>query len=155
MNEMEMDFNRHFIRVDERGRIIYAFSDAFTQPLETDILINDKGGRHLRLILDGVPTHENPVELIFDERNVPLLKWDAKNRKIARRTEKEIQADMEAIPAHEPLSPIPVEERIKHLEKTTEYHEKVIKVIIGTLPKAQQAQLAQVQKSMFGEVLDE
>ena len=97
MNEMDMDFNRHFIRTDERSRIVYAFSDAFGQPLETDILINERGGRHFRLILDGGPTHENPVELIFDERNVPLLKWDAKARKIVRRTEKEIQADIEAM----------------------------------------------------------
>ena len=100
-NEMEMDFNKHFIRVDERNRITRGFSDAFDifppQEGETDILINAQGGRHFRLILDGGPTHENPVELIFDERNVPLLKWDTKAKKIVRRTEKEIQADIEAM----------------------------------------------------------
>ena len=100
---MEEFFNNHFIRVDERNRIVRGFSDVpeFNipppQPKETDILINDKGGRHFRLIIDGELTEENPINLMFNEQNVPLLKWDAKNKKIVRRTEKEIQADIEAM----------------------------------------------------------
>ena len=97
MPEMEEFFQKHYIRIDERNRVVYAFSSEFTFPLETDILINDKGGRHFRLIIDGELTYENPVELMFNEQNVPLLKWDAKTKKVLRRTEKEIQADIEAM----------------------------------------------------------
>ena len=92
----EGSFNRHYIRVDERSRVVYAFSDEFGLPRETDILINEKGGRHFRLVLDGAPTHENPIEMMFDGNGVPLLKWDAKAKKIVRRAEKEILADIEA-----------------------------------------------------------
>ena len=103
MDEMESFFHNHFIRVDERGRIVLGYSDVpeFDSPPpgggETDILINGRGGRHFRLTLDGELTGENPIELMFNEQNVPLLKWDAKNKKIARRAEKEIQADIEAL----------------------------------------------------------
>ena len=72
---------------------------------ETDIVINDRGGRHFRLILDGELSEENPWGLMRDENNVPLLKWDAKNKKIARRAEKEIRADIDAIPAPNPPRP--------------------------------------------------
>ena len=97
-------FGRHYIRIDARNRIIRGFSDVpeFNSPPpnegETDILINGKGGRHFRLILDGEQSHENPWELMFSEQGAPLLKWDAKNKKIARRAEEEIQADIDAIP---------------------------------------------------------
>ena len=97
MPEMEGFFQRHFIRVDGRNRVVYAFSDEFTRPTETDILINDRGGRHFRLVIDGELTHENPVELMFNDQNVPLLKWDPKAKKILRRAEKEVQADIEAL----------------------------------------------------------
>ena len=43
-----------------------------------------------------------------------------------------------------------MEERLKRLEKTAEYHEKVIEVILDALPKAQQAQVIQFQKAMAG-----
>ena len=156
MPEMEMNefFQNHFIRIDGKNRIVRGFSDVpeFHNPPpqdgETDILINDKGGRHFRLFLDGEPTHENPWELMLDEHNVPLLKWDGKAKKIVRRTGNEIRADIEAMPTPEPA--IPVEERIKHLEKTAEYHEKVIEVLMETMPKPQKAQIAQFQKAMLG-----
>ena len=102
MPEMEMFFNNHFIRIDERNRIVNGFSDVpeFNNPPpqegETNILINDKGGRHFRLLIDGEFTEENPVWMLRNEQNVPLLKWDTKNKKIVRRSEKEIQADIEA-----------------------------------------------------------
>jgi len=48
---------KHYIRIDENSFVIDAFSDAFEQPLETDIFIED-GGRHYNLDLyreDGLP----------------------------------------------------------------------------------------------------
>lgn len=46
----KMDFyNKHYIRIDEKNRIIEGFSDAFENPLETDICINENGGRQFEL----------------------------------------------------------------------------------------------------------
>ena len=157
MDEMDEFFNKHFIRIDDRNRMVMGFSDAFNNSSpsegETDILINEQGGRHFRLILDGKPTHENPVDLMWDENNISLLKWDAKNKKIVKRTEREIQADIDAIPALKSI--IPVEERIEYLEKTLKYHEKVIEVLIDTMPKQQKAQIIQFQKAVMGAAFDE
>ena len=156
MPEMEEFFQKHFIRIDGRSRLVNFFSDAFDIPPpqggEADILINERGGRHFRLILDGELSEENPAGLTRDEQGVPLLKWDAKNRKIARRTDKEIQADIDAIPAPEPAAH--VEERIAELKKTVDYVVKAVDIIAGALPKAQQAQVMQVQKTMFGEAFN-
>ena len=100
MPGMEDFYNKHYVRVDERYRVLMGYSDEFVPPPanagETDILINDKGGRHFRLIIDGEPTEENPWWLMCNEQNVPLLKWDAKNKETVRRAEKEILADLEA-----------------------------------------------------------
>ena len=144
--DFEESFNRHYVRTDGRNRITHGFSDAFEQPVEADIPINEKGGRHFRLILDGAPTHENPWELMLDEGGVPLLMWDGKE--IKRRAENEIRADLDAIPAPEPAAPL--EERLGYLEKTVGYHEKVIDALLDTVPKAQKAQIAQFQKAMLG-----
>lgn len=38
--------NKHYIRHDSNGFVIKGFSDAFEQPLETDICICEDGGRH-------------------------------------------------------------------------------------------------------------
>lgn len=43
-----MDGNKHYIRVDN-GTVVYGFSDAFETSLETDICINENGGRHFEL----------------------------------------------------------------------------------------------------------
>ena len=148
MPETEMSFNNHFIRIDERNRIVHGFSDAFEEPGESDVMINGEGGRHFRLILDGELSEENPAGMIRNEQDVPLLKWDAKNKKIARRAEKEIQADIDAIPPPEPS--VPVEGRIAELEKAVGYVVKTVDIIAGALPKAQQAQIMQAQAAMLG-----
>ena len=41
--------SKHYIRKDENKIIIKVFSDAFEKPLETDICINENGGRHYHL----------------------------------------------------------------------------------------------------------
>ena len=54
-----MDFyNKHYITVDERSRIVNGFSDAFRKPSETDICINEQGGYQFRLFPGG---EENPA----------------------------------------------------------------------------------------------
>ncbi|MEK3699631.1 MULTISPECIES: hypothetical protein [unclassified Paenibacillus] len=42
---------RHYIRVDADSNVIHAFSDAFEQPHEGDLLVAQDGGRHFNLYL--------------------------------------------------------------------------------------------------------
>ena len=144
---MEDFFNSHYIRTRSDNAITHGFSDAFEQPEATDILINDRGGRHFRLILNGKLIRENPWELMLNEQGIeqgiPLLKWDSKNKKIINRTEKEIQAEINALPAPEPI--IPIEERVKHLEAHQGYLDIVIQIMINNIPIPQQAK-AEIMK---------
>ena len=88
-------YNKHYITVDEQNRIVNGFSDAFHQPTETDICINEKGGYQFRLYQDG---EENPS--LFDWNGmIPLYKWE--NSEVVRRTEEELEADRAAIPVPE------------------------------------------------------
>ena len=56
-----MDVFSHYITVDAQGCITSGFSDAFREPSETDICINERGGYQFRLFPTG---EENP--LLFD-----------------------------------------------------------------------------------------
>ena len=112
MIEMETIFNKHFIRIRDDGAIIRGFSDAFEQPEPTDILINDQGGYQFRLIIDGIPTEENP--LLHNSFGIPIFKFNGEH--VTRRTEAEIQADIDALPQPEPM-PTP-EERLSTMEQT-------------------------------------
>ena len=47
---MDEFYNKHYIRIDTEGRIIKGFSDAFEQPIDGDICINEKGGRHFEML---------------------------------------------------------------------------------------------------------
>lgn len=49
---MQEYYNKHYIRLDEKNYIEKGFSDAFEDPIVTDICINEQGGRHFEL--DGV-----------------------------------------------------------------------------------------------------
>ena len=91
-----MDFyNKHYITVDERSRIVNGFSDAFREPSETDICINEEGGYQFRLFRGG---EENP-NLYEMEHMIPLYKYE--NGDVVKRTEEEIEADISALPEPE------------------------------------------------------
>lgn len=98
-------YNKHYIRTDDRGVIIHGFSDAFEQPIETDICINEYGGRQFRLIPDGT---ENPP--LRDMHGVALYKWYC--RIIVERTEEERHVD---IASHIPLQPTVDQQRLAEL----------------------------------------
>lgn len=89
---MEQNYNKHYITVDEQGRIVDGFSDAFRKPGETDICINEHGGYQFRLFPDGV---ENPVLLTL-LNGIPIYKY--KNGRIMIRSEAEIDADIAELP---------------------------------------------------------
>lgn len=89
-------YNKHYISVDEQGRITDGFSDAFRQPSDTDICINEQGGYQFRLFQGG---EENPA-LFADPYMIPMYKWE--NETITARTEAEIEADIAALPKPTP-----------------------------------------------------
>jgi len=92
---MDEFYNKHYIRVDETGRIVKGFSDAFESPEEDDICINEQGGYQFRLVPGG---DENPS--LRNEFNVLLYKWDGTG--IVTRTQQEIEADRPPEPEPEP-----------------------------------------------------
>jgi len=63
-----MDYNNHYIRTDTNNNITQGFSDAFEQPQDSDILINEQGGRHFELF-----EKINPP--LRTENGIPLYKW--------------------------------------------------------------------------------
>ena len=78
-------YNKHYIRVVD-GIVTKGFSDAFEEPTETDICINEKGGRHFEI--DEVI---NPQ--MFDDNFCHLYRYDGALRKA---TEDELKAEREA-----------------------------------------------------------
>lgn len=90
------NYNKHYITVDERGRIVDGFSDAFRKPSDTDICINEQGGYQFRLFPGG---EENPF-LLERTYMIPLYKYE--NGTVVKRTEAEIEADIAALPKPTP-----------------------------------------------------
>ena len=87
---MEEFYNKHYITINERGEIIDGFSDAFRQPTENDICINEQGGYQFRLYPDG---EENPP-LYDGMSDIPLYKYV--NGKVQPRAAAELDADRTA-----------------------------------------------------------
>ena len=78
-------YNKHYIRVVD-GIVTKGFSDAFEEPTETDICINEKGGRHFEI--DGVI---NPP--MFNMDACHLYRYDGELRKA---TKEELKAERAA-----------------------------------------------------------
>lgn len=86
-------YNKHYIRV-ENEIVVKGFSDAFESPLETDICINEKGGRHFEI--DG---EINPP--LYDDRMCHIYRYDTELRKA---TDEELEAEWNEIKPKEILS---------------------------------------------------
>ncbi|WP_206459475.1 hypothetical protein [Anaerovorax sp. IOR16] len=101
---MEQFYNKHYIVIDDKNRIIDGFSDAFKVPSDTDICINEQGGYQFRLFVDG---KANPS--LYDEYGVPKYKYI--DGAVIERTAEEMEADRPVI------TPQPTDiERIMELE---------------------------------------
>ena len=113
-NDVRVNFNRHYVTIDENNIIIDGFSDAFREPNDSpnanpnnnpnanpnnnpnanssdstsDILINDRAGRHFRITPDS---QDNAP--IRNSLGIPLYKWDSENKKVIRRNELEINEE--------------------------------------------------------------
>ena len=79
-------YNKHYIRLDG-NIVIKGFSDAFETPLESDICINEKGGRHFELNGEINPS-------LFDENFCHLYRYE--NNEIRLATVEELEAEYEA-----------------------------------------------------------
>ncbi len=115
-------YNKHYIAVDERNRIVDGFSDAFRQPTDEHICINEQGGYQFRLFPDG---EENPT--LFDwDGMIPLYKWDGE---VIKRTAEEIEADR---PVPEPVEPMPtIDERVTALEDSNAEMSEALDMILS------------------------
>ena len=96
MDDMNF-YNKHFIKCREDGCIIDGFSDAFRQPAEDDICINEQGGYQFRLFQGG---EENPA--LYTMGGIPRYRWDGSAAVL--RTEEELEADRAARPAPPPTT---------------------------------------------------
>ena len=113
---MDEFYNKHYIQIDDRNRIIYGYSDAFLkeyeQPAESDICINEQGGYQFKLkFADGTLSEENPVLYDFDYM-IPLYAYE--NGAVIARTSEEINADIAAIPIPAPTPTL--DERVSEVE---------------------------------------
>ena len=81
-------YYKHYIRLDTENRIIKGFSDAFEQPIDGDICINEQGDMHFKMLGFINPNLEN-------EQNIYIYKYASGS--ISERTADEIQADINAI----------------------------------------------------------
>lgn len=93
---MFLFYNKHYITIDARHRIIDGFSDAFRQPSESDVCINEQGSYQFRLFPNG---EENPS--LYNQDGIPLYKWE-NGQVLPRRPEEilnDMQPDLEAVKA--------------------------------------------------------
>ena len=87
----DMFYYKHYITVDNTDCITDGFSDAFRQPAEGDICIEERGGYQFRLFPGGT---ENPV-LFYRDTDIPLYRWDG--GKVVRITAEELQAVLDIL----------------------------------------------------------
>lgn len=106
---MDEFYNKHYITVDDAGRILSGWSDGPHPDRDTagSVLLTDKGGYQFRLWPDG---EENPM--LADMDGIPLYKLE--DGYPVRRTGEEIEADRAELSVPE-VKPT-MEERVASLE---------------------------------------
>lgn len=111
---MDEFYNKHYITIDDRRRIVFGWSNGPLPDKSTDdaILLNDKGGYQFRLLFpDGSLSEENPALFEF-EHMIPLYAYE--NSAVRTRTQDEIDEDIAAIPDPEPVPTL--DERVTEVE---------------------------------------
>lgn len=96
---MENYYNKHYITVDDQGRILDGWSDGPHPEKDAAgaICVTEEGGYQFRLFPGG---EENPSLWTMD--GIPLYKWE--DGQVVPRTEEEISADRAAIPEPPPTA---------------------------------------------------
>lgn len=130
---MIFDGNKHYIEVDDQGRIVDGWSDGphpQRQPTEQTVLLTDQGGYQFRLLVtyeeqnsDGTglnirteTTEENPPLWTMD--GIPLYKLVGDF--VVPRTEEEIAADRAAIPEPPPTAQERMEAQVTYTAMMTD-----------------------------------
>lgn len=116
--------NKHYIRLNG-NMIIKGFSDAFEQPLETDICINENGGRHFEI--NG---EINPNLINMDGTHI----YKYENNTLRKATKEEIAEELEIMKMLQPET---------KPSKTIEELEAEVEVLKNTISEMQIA-LAQL-----------
>lgn len=95
-----MDYNRHYIEVDDQGRIVDLWSDGPHPEKDATnaVCINEQGSYQVYLTINGERTEDNSQWMDID--GIPLYKWE--DGQVLPRTEEEISADRAAIPEPPP-----------------------------------------------------
>ena len=93
---------RHYIRINEQNEIIHAFSNAFEQPIEGDILFQETEQRHCQLN-------------ILSEKYIGKYKYKYIDGKIIEKTEEELYTAEER--KSDKIKSIKVEAERRILEK--------------------------------------
>ena len=117
---------KHYVIIDDSGRVLRGFSDFFEQPIDGAICINEDAGAHFEL--DCVI---NPQ--LTDLNGLPLYKFDG--GKVASRTQEELDADKPVV------IPVPtIDERLAQVEAlvkgTPSYGEllEAVNILLGETP---------------------
>lgn len=82
-----MDGYKHYIRVNEEGLVVHGFSNAFEQPLTTDLPLSGDQGRHFQL-------------QITNDRG--QYKYKVANNQLVERSQTELDTEWAARPAPPP-----------------------------------------------------
>lgn len=78
-------YNKHYIKLNANNCIIKGFSDAFEQPEDGDICINQEGRRHFELLGQVNPS-------LFDGYGCPEYKYDLNTKELSETNNEEKQS---------------------------------------------------------------
>jgi hypothetical protein len=98
---MQIQQSRQYIRVDDRGNIIRAYSTAFAAPVSGDILISDPTAQGHVCLCGEV----NPQ--LVDASGIYLYRWTG--TEVVRKSDAEMRAEADAVPKPPPV-PSPAEQ---------------------------------------------
>lgn len=112
---MDEQYNKHYITVDEQGRITEGWSDGLFPDKDAAgaVCINEEGGYQFRLVPGG---EENPA--LLDRHGIPLYKYEG--GEIVARSEEEIAADAAALPAPGPTASERLEAQVTYTAMMTD-----------------------------------
>lgn len=112
---MDELYNKHYVTVDDRGRITDGWSDGpfFNKDTSNAFCINEQGGYQFRLTQEW---EENPT--LFDRNGIPLYKLV--DGQVMERTEDELLADRQAIPAPAPTATERLEAQVTYTAMMTD-----------------------------------
>ena len=90
----------HYIRFDNKNRIIYGFCDYYNSSIDTDVLIIQNAGKEFELFGKD---YNRPLFFIPANSNVEIYLYKYDNGNILRRTKAELDDDLAFVSREVPL----------------------------------------------------